>query len=78
MIRDLGFKVDDLGFRVDVLSLDQLTVCFFFVKVNQKVINVFNPSLKMIVKMVNVNMKSGTLKIVFLAISLFLISQLSK
>ena len=43
---------------------------FFFVKVNQKVINVFYPSLKMKVKVVSVNIKIGTLKIVFLAISL--------
>jgi len=41
---------------------------FFFVKGNQKVINVFYPSLKIRVKVFNVNMKSGTLKMVFLAI----------
>ena len=42
---------------------------FFFVKFNQNVINVFYPLLKMMVKVVSVNMKNGTLKIVFLAIS---------
>ena len=65
----LGFRVDDLEFKVDVLSLDLLTLCFFFVKVNEKVINVFYRSLKMKVKMVSVNMKSGTSKMIFLAIS---------
>ena len=43
---------------------------FFFVKGNQKVINVFYLLLKMRVKVVNVNMKSDTLKMVFLTISL--------
>ena len=42
---------------------------FFFVKVNQRVINVFYPSFKMRVKVVSINMKTGTLKIAFLAIS---------
>ena len=37
---------------------------FFFVKVNQNIINVMR------VKVVNVKMKSGTLKMIFLAISL--------
>ena len=48
-------------------------LCFLFVKVNQKVINVFYPSLKMTVKVVSVNMKSGTLKMIFLASSFDLI-----
>ena len=43
---------------------------FFFVKDNQKVINLFYPSLKTKVKVVSVNMKIGILKIIFLAISL--------
>ena len=46
---------------------------FFFVKVNKKVINVFYPLLKIGVKVVSVNMKSDTLKIVLLAISYNLI-----
>ena len=64
MFHGLGFRVDDLGFRVEVF-----TICFFFVKGIQKVINVFYSLLKMRVKTVSVNMKSGNLKIVFLAIS---------
>ena len=68
MFRGLGFRIDDLGFRVDVLSLDQLTLYFFFVKVNQKVINVIYPSLKMRVNVISINMKSGILKMVFLAV----------
>ena len=75
MFHGLGFRVDDLGFRVDVLSLDQLTICFFFVKVNQKVINVFYLSLRMRVKVVSVNMKIGNLKMIFLAIFPYLIDK---
>ena len=41
---------------------------FFFVEVNQKVINVFYSSLKMKVKVVSVNVKIGILKMIFLAI----------
>ena len=52
-----------LGCRVDDLSLDKLTICFF-VKVNQMVINVFYPSLMMRIKVVSVNMKNCTLKMV--------------
>ena len=38
--------------------------------VNSKGISVFYPSLKMMVKMVSVNMKSGTINVIFVAISL--------
>ena len=43
---------------------------FFFVKVNEKVINVFYPSLKMRVKVFSINMKSDTLKMIFLTVSI--------
>ena len=42
MFQGLGFRVDDLWFGVDILSLDYLTICFFFVKINQTVINAFH------------------------------------
>ena len=51
---------------------------FFLVKVNQKVINVFYPLFKMRVKVVSVNMKNGTLKMIFLAISLISIIKVVK
>ena len=70
-VQGLELMFHGLGFTVDVLSLDQLTLCVFFVKVNQNVINVFELSSKIMVKVVSVNMKSGTMKIVFLAISLY-------
>ena len=68
MFHGLEFRVDDLRFKVDVKSL--VNRIFFLVKVNQKVINVFYSSLKMRVKVVSVNMKRDTLKIVFSAIFL--------
>ena len=61
MFHGLGVRVDELEFRL-------VNHTFFFVKVNQMVINVFYPSLKIMVKVVSVNMKSSTLKIVFLTI----------
>jgi len=45
---------------------------FFLSKLIKKVIIVFYPSLKLKVKMISVNMKSGTLKMIFLAISLYI------
>ena len=45
---------------------------FFFVKVNQKFINIFYTSLNIMVKLVNEKMKSGTLKMIYFTNSLFL------
>lgn len=56
MFHGLGFRVDDLWFRIDV---------------NQKIINVLYLSLKMMIKIVSVNMKSGDLIFIFNGDGLF-------
>ena len=58
------FIVDVLCFMFRLVKL-----MFFFVIVNSRAINVFYPSLKMRVKLISVNMKNGTLKMIFLTIS---------
>ena len=51
---------------------------FFLNKVNERVINEFYLSLKMKVKVVSINMKSGTLKMIFLTISHFILFRYTK